>query len=130
MNIANVLRTAFFTEHLRFLNLLTFFVFAFGGICLYFSSAVSGQTQKQSVAYVLKNRCTEKFRCFLAKYYFFLQFYQKEIPTQLFSCEICEILRPCFSTEHLRWLLRQIAVRNDKQQHCTTYSNLYKHFCF
>ena len=34
-----------------------------------------------------------------------LQLYYKETLTQVFSCEIWEILRTPFFTEHLRWLL-------------------------
>ena len=32
----------------------------------------------------------------------------KKTPTQVFSCEFCEIFKNTFSTEHLRWLLRWI----------------------
>ena len=34
-----------------------------------------------------------------------LHFYLKETPTQVFSCEFCEIFKSTFSIEHLRWLL-------------------------
>ena len=33
-----------------------------------------------------------------------LQFYAKETPTQLFSCEYCKAFRNCFFIEQLRWL--------------------------
>ena len=29
----------------------------------------------------------------------------KEVPTQVFSCEYCEFFKNTFLTEHLRWLL-------------------------
>ena len=41
--------------------------------------------QKQPIPYGLQNRCPEKFR--------------------IFSCEICEIFKNTFSTDHLWWLL-------------------------
>ena len=34
-----------------------------------------------------------------------LQLYQKETPTQVFSCKNCEILKNSFFIENLRWLL-------------------------
>ena len=34
-----------------------------------------------------------------------LQLHKKKTPIGVFSCEICEILRTLFLTEHLRWLL-------------------------
>ena len=34
-----------------------------------------------------------------------LQFYQKETPTQVFSCKYCKIFKNSFFVEHLRWLL-------------------------
>ena len=37
-----------------------------------------------------------------------LQLYQKETLTQVLSCEICEIFKNTFFTEHLRWLLLEI----------------------
>ena len=37
-----------------------------------------------------------------------LQLYQKETPTEVFSCEFCEIFKNTFFREHLRWLLLSI----------------------
>ena len=34
-----------------------------------------------------------------------MHLYQKETPTQVFSCEICEIFKNIVLTEHSRWLL-------------------------
>ena len=34
-----------------------------------------------------------------------MQIYLKKTPAQVFSCEICEISKNIFSTEHLRRLL-------------------------
>ena len=34
-----------------------------------------------------------------------LQFYQKETPTQVFSCKYCEVLKKPLFTEYLWWLL-------------------------
>ena len=34
-----------------------------------------------------------------------LQFYQKETPTQVFSCNYCEVLKKPLFTEYLWWLL-------------------------
>ena len=34
-----------------------------------------------------------------------LKIYSQETPTQVFSCENCEILRTPFFTEHFLWLL-------------------------
>ena len=34
-----------------------------------------------------------------------LQFYLKKTPTQVFSCDYCEIFKSTFFIEHLRWLL-------------------------
>ena len=33
-----------------------------------------------------------------------LQFYAKETPTQLFSCDYCKAFKNCFFIEQLRWL--------------------------
>ena len=35
-------------------------------------------------------------------------FIKKETPTQMFSCEFCEIFKNTFFIEHLRWLLLYI----------------------
>ena len=58
---------------------------------------------------VLKNFTifTEKQLCqslFLIKLQIY-QIYQRETPTQVFSCEYCKILRTAFLIEHLWWLL-------------------------
>ena len=52
--------------------------------------------QKQPFADVLQNRCSKKFSNILN---------QKESPTQVFSCEYCDIFKNSFYTEFLRWLL-------------------------
>ena len=36
---------------------------------------------------------------------------KKETPTQVFSCEIYEIFKNAFFTEHLRWLLLELQRR-------------------
>ena len=38
------------------------------------------------------------------------QLYHKETPTQVFSCEICKILKNNDFEEHLQWLLLEILV--------------------
>ena len=52
--------------------------------------------QKQPFADVFQNRCSKTFRYILN---------HKESPTQVFSCEYCQILKNSFLTEFLRWLL-------------------------
>ena len=42
---------------------------------------------------------------FLIKLQASCNFIKKETPTQVFSCEFCEISKNTFFTEHLRWLL-------------------------
>ena len=44
-------------------------------------------------------------------------FYQKEIPTQVFFCEICEIFKSSFFKEHFWWLLLTRAWRRLEQKH-------------
>ena len=39
-------------------------------------------------------------------------FTRKETPTQVFSCEFCEIFRNIFFLEHLRWLLLNLRILN------------------
>ena len=39
-------------------------------------------------------------------------FTRKETPTQVFSCEFCEIFRNIFFMEHLRWLLLNLRILN------------------
>ena len=82
------------------------------------------QKQKQSFAVVLQNSWSLKLRKFHRKAPviepFFnkvtelgLQLYQTETLTQVFSCEICEILKNIFFTEHLQWLsLQKKLIRN------------------
>ena len=39
-------------------------------------------------------------------------FTRKETPTQVFSCEFCEIFKNIFFMEHLRWLLLNLRILN------------------
>ena len=52
-----------------------------------------------------KNVFVKSLQISYEKYLYRSQFLNKETPTEVFSCEICEIFRTPFLTEHLRWLL-------------------------
>ena len=62
--------------------------------------------QKQLFADVLQKRCFEKFT---GKQLCWSLFFKKvaglRTPTQVFSCEFCEIFKNTFFTEHLHWLI-------------------------
>ena len=42
-----------------------------------------------------------------------LKLHWKETPTQLFSCEICKIFQNTFFTEHFRWLLLTMSMKEN-----------------
>ena len=47
-------------------------------------------------------------------------FIKQETLAQLFSCELCEILRTLFVTEHLRWLLLHVVAEKLQQSKLTS----------
>ena len=53
----------------------------------------------------------KNFTIFIGKHLFWSQLYYKEIPTQVFSCEYCEIFKNTSFIEHLRWLLLELLFR-------------------
>ena len=73
--------------------------------------------QKQPFANVLQNRCSEKFRNIHGETPVpeSLQLYQKETPTQVFSCENCEIFKNSFFIEHLLWLILNLSCLSNKR---------------
>ena len=63
--------------------------------------------QKQPPEVFCKQRCSEKIQKFTGKHRASFQaeafnFIKKETVAQVFSCEICEISRNTFLTEHIR----------------------------
>ena len=52
--------------------------------------------EKQPFADVLQNRSSEKFFIIHRKHLKICNFLKKTLPTQVFSCEYCEIFKTCF----------------------------------
>ena len=60
---------------------------------------------KQSPETFYKKGVLQNFIKLTEKYMYIsesLQIYQKEVPTQVFSCEICEIFKNIYFEEHMR----------------------------
>ena len=58
--------------------------------------------QKQPPEVLHKKACSKQFCNFYRKTPESLQLYQKQTPTQVFSCEYCEIFTNTYFEEHLR----------------------------
>ena len=50
---------------------------------------------------------------------------KKTTPTQVFSCEYCEVFKNSFFIEHLRWLVLQVLYKNScSQGFCKLHENI------